>query len=489
LTSERHEKTALDDFLSAFASPESARHAFEAVPTKGDETNEAFAKFDSELVQVRKKVRYFNSATRTFYPSQRGVVEEYGVGATVPSDDGKKRVLPISLWLTERNPQVTTVTDVVYTPGQPARFKARDGDEHDTLNEWLPTELVPTQFRKHESVRPWLEFTEYISPDLTDEQREWWIDWMAYPLQHLGGKTRQAVLIWSEANGTGKNTVGNILTPMYGPANWLEIDGLSLTSKYNDWTMRQFVVINEVRAATYAERAAVMARLKTYVSQDRIDLDRKFLPRENVQNHLQLLLTSNHSDALLLDDDDRRFFVIKGPTKKAKWSEPQFKAFYAWLDDGGRERVFGFLLARKLDDFNPNAEAPRTAARYEMIHGAGNVFSDLIQLLCESPLQVIATRRLDDTVGVTPDFELFTPMRLIEHLNRYGREHNIRLPAITVRMLGSELSKRRVPRMEFEVPGRHKVTVYAILNADQWRKQPKREWRKHYDRYCVEALP
>jgi hypothetical protein len=79
-------------------------------------------------------------------------------------------------------------------------------------------------------------------------------------------------------------------------------------------------------------------------------------------------------------------------------------------------------------------------------------------------------------------FQLFTPSRIIERVSLYAKEYNLRLPPLTVRSVGTELGKRKIPRKSFEVHGK-KVTVYAVLKPEVWSKRNRDEWRKHYLQY------
>jgi hypothetical protein len=341
--------------------------------------------------------------------------------------------------------------------------------------------LVPVPYSgKPATVGKWLEFIEYMTPELTPDQRAWFIDWQAYPLQHTGGKLRQAVLVWSQAQGVGKNTIGEVLFPMYGEKNlnWQTIQGATLMDSFNTWVARQFVMINEVHMPSYGEQKAVMERLKTLITEDTVDYSRKYFDRQNVQNYVNLLLASNCEDALRLEEDDRRFFVIRGPEAADKWTQDEFKDFYAWLDNGGRERVFGYLLARPLDNFNPYAEAPRTAARMAMARSADSVLGDLVALLYASPAQILAKRYRDDTVKARTKWDLYTPARLVEGLSAYAQEKHLRLFNLTTKALGAALHKHKFVRRKLEVKGVN-ITVYALFNVDKWKTRSNNEWRAH----------
>lgn len=477
---ENHAKTALDDFLVSYPK-KTARAAYYEVPRSLDEIDEAFSKFDSEVVFVRDKARFYSLVTRIFYEGRHKLLDEYGVGNTVISADGQKRVLPITLWPTERDPARTTVMSVVFEPGKPPRYRAEPGDEHETLNEWRPTTLIPTPYNgKPHSVRPWLDFIEYMTPALTDEQRDWFINWQAYPIQNLGGKLRQAVLVWSTAQGAGKNTLAEVLFPMYGRANlnWQSINGSTLIDNFNDWALRQFVMVNEVHMPSYGEQKAVMESLKTLITEEVIDHRRMYVGRQNVRNYVNLMLASNDEAALRLEDDDRRFFVIRGPSVKDKWTDAQFRQFYDWLNTGGREKVFGYLLARPLADFNPFGAAPRTEARSRMVRVTDNVLGDLVEILFTSPMQILASRRRDDTIKERGKWDLYTPTRLIEAMHAYAQEKHLRVFNLTSKSLGAVMSKHKFVRRRLEIKG-VMITVYALFDTAKWKQRTNDEWRNH----------
>jgi hypothetical protein len=476
ITSDTDAKTALDDYLVQFP-VEQRRRAYDRLPRKGDETQEAFARFN-EVVQVRKLKGYYNTSTDTFYKHQKEIADEYGVGATVLGPDGKKRVLPISLWFTERDEALTTVMNVVYTPGKPERFRVLPGDEHDTLNQWRPGPLLPTPYKGGDKIAPFLDFLRYLTPSLTEPEREWLLDWMAYPLQNPGKKLMQAVLLWSESHGSGKNTLANILRDIYGAHNVCIINGSSLGEKFNDWMLKQLAIVNEVHLPTYSERLAVMEQLKTAITEDTIDLRRIYMPRVNHPNHINILMTSNHADALMLDEQDRRFFVIEGPKKGAKWSTDQFKTLYRWLQNGGTERVYGYLLSRDLGQFNPYADAPRTAARRAMLRGSDTPLNDLLNLLESGPVAIVGKSRKGEP-PVTPDCELFSPERILNSLRRYAKRQDIRLPPnLTVRMVGASLGVRKFIKRRIWIGDDH-VTLYALVRPEHWKRQNDDQWRTH----------
>lgn len=476
LTSENASaNVGLDEFLAAYSKPEDARRAYDSLAKKDDLAAEAFAIFNKEIVHVRKKARYYNVATDTWYESQRKVIDEYARGTPVIVD--KRPVYPINLWFTERPPE-TVVLDVAYTPGKPARY-LDEGAPNETLNRWRPTTLEPTPFKRPEDVAPFIEFVDYLTPGLTEDERARLLDWMAWPLQNRGGeKVKWAVLIWSQSTGTGKNTLGRILEKCYGEANTYNLDGASLVSTFNDWVLHEFVIINEVDQPSYNERAAVMSRLKTLIDGTRIDLNRKYLNRENVPNHTTVYLTSNKHDALILDKDDRRFFVIEGP--EVKWSAAKFKRFNVWLEGGGFESVYGYLLRRDLRAFNPSAEPPKTAAWYAMRDGRTNPVEDLVTIMVTTPAKILGVTDDATMAYQKPRRQLYLPEQLVEHLNRYAYANSMRAN-VTVGSMRAALSGRIEKRVMEINRGRTRrmVTAYALFEVDKWAKASKADWRTY----------
>jgi hypothetical protein len=155
-------KTGLDDFLAAYRKAEDARRAVDAIARHIDPVGEAFAVFNRDLVHVRKKSRYYNIATDTFYESQKKLVEEYAVGTPVIGPK-LKEIYPISRWFTDR-PATTTVLDVVYEPGRPERFRP-DGASNEVLNILAADAARPHPLRAPGRPRPLPRVRHLPHPD------------------------------------------------------------------------------------------------------------------------------------------------------------------------------------------------------------------------------------------------------------------------------------------------------------------------------------
>jgi hypothetical protein len=492
------DKIALDDWLAKFQDPPTARMAWLNLRRIDDPTAEAFATFNAEICHVALKKLYFDIKNRVFYPAQSRIVEQYGIGALVLPDGGKaKAVHPVKLWLTER-PPTTSVLDVVYAPGKDERFKAHPDDDYETLNMWRDTDLQPIPFDSkkktdRDGIKPFLEYIEHISPHLTDEQRHILLCWLAYQVQHIGSKLDFYVCLLAEAHGTGKGTMYRIMREILGSGasrtdngNTRMLRGSTfVNAKYNDYALCQLLFIDEIHVSSRMDRAAAAEDLKTLVTEDQIDLNRKFLPHENVTSYVNVLVATNHYDAIPLEPDDRRAFVIEGCGRDEKWTEKQWDAFNAWLagDDNreGYARIFGYLLAYDLKKFNPHMHAPITAARNRMVSSQDSAADDLIRQLVESPDSVLSV----PGKGGRPDVQLFPPRHIVECLNRYARENNINV-GITAQRFGALMRKHapdlphRTFRGKYAGGTETNITVYALFDSAAWGKRKKAEWAEYW---------
>ena len=80
-----------------------------------------------------------------------------------------------------------------------------------------------------------------------------------------------------------------------------------------------------------------------------------------------MFITANPPNALYLEEDDRRFFVHRAPARR----EPEFyTSIKLWKQGDGPAALFHYLLNIDLGGFNPDAPAPMTAAKLEVLsHG------------------------------------------------------------------------------------------------------------------------
>jgi hypothetical protein len=476
-------KLALDDWLATLDDKPTARTRWMSLERTNNAREEAFAHFNSEIVHTLTEKRYYDVERRGYYRNQRNVIEQYALGEKVPSTKSGDPVFPIVEWIEDR-PSSSTVHDVIYVPGKPERFRTPDSGKHDILNLWRPSTVEATAFNPKnkedwELIKPFTTFFDHFTGKHPAAESQWFLQWLAYPLQNLGQKMMSAVCAVSKATGTGKGFLFfDILNPLYGgDKNAPSIDASTLASKYNSFMLSQLLLVDEVHTATYFEQYAMMARLKRYITEPSIDHEEKFVSRRNMPNYANLYMTSNFpNDALRLDEDDRRFFILDAPDEEGKkaWTAGRFEDLHDWLhEQNGLGRVLGYLRSVDLSGFSPRAAPPRTVGWHRMQTGKDGAFADIAAQILRSPAVVVGSR-----------YDLFEPHTIAEGLSKYAHRKNMHYRGeINSHTIAPYL--KDVPKRTFEAKRngrRTSITVYALFHGARWDKQKTSEWKAHWQK-------
>lgn len=345
-------------------------------------------------------------------------------------------------WL--RWPLRREVNRLTYRPGKPA---ALDPD----FNLWPGWGVEP----KKGDVKPFLQLLKHLFEGAEPAALEWFLRWCAYPLQHPGVKLFSSAVIHGVRHGTGKSFVGYTLGRIYGK-NFSEISEMDLHNHFNEWAEgKQFVLGDDV---TGPNKRADADFLKKLITQRELRVNAKFLPTYVVPDCVNYLFTSQHADAFFLEDDDRRFFiheVLVGPL-----SEEFYKSYEKWLDAGGSQAVFDYLLKLDLGKFNPAAPALRTKAKERMIdHGRSDLAGWVRQLLA-APEHVL---KVGD---IALPRDLFTSAELLAFYDPTRRTNT------TANGLGRELARAGVRQVLGGQPVRltdgSQGRYYIIRHPERW---------------------
>jgi hypothetical protein len=267
-------------------------------------------------------------------------------------------------------PERATVQRITYEPGQGRVVQG-------CLNTWAGWGCDPAAG----SVKPWQRLLDYLFYGAKPEDRAWFEQWLAYPLQNPGCKLYSAAVLWGIHHGTGKSLIGYTMFKIYG-SNATEIGDRDLYSNHNEWAEhKQFVMGDEI---TGGDKRHTADRMKSMITQQRLRLNPKYVPSYTVPDHINYYFTSNHPDAFFLEDTDRRFYIheVRG--------KPMDTAFYndymRWLEnEQGAEHLFHHLLNLSCEGFNPQGHAPTTSSKREMIDSGRSDLGTWVASLREDP--------------------------------------------------------------------------------------------------------
>lgn len=199
---------------------------------------------------------------------------------------------------------------------------------------------------------------------------DWILNWLAYPLQHLGAKMQTAVLFHG-LPGAGKNLLFKVLREIYGEY-CTEIGQAQLEFfRFNGWGSRKLMVIgNEVISRSELKHAE--GQLRQWISEPTWQVDEKNLPLREEANHVNFIFLSNFTIPLSLGRRDRRMCVLYTPRQE---KAPQFYSDVATeIAAGAAAAFFQLLLSRDLGDFNEHTKPPLTRAKTDLMEASAESF-------------------------------------------------------------------------------------------------------------------
>jgi len=294
-----------------------------------------------------------------------------------------------------------------YAPGQPEAAVTSDGKP--ALNAWRGWGCASVEG----DVTPWLNLMDFMFEGFP-ESRTWFERWLAYPIQFPGAKLATAVILWGRTGGTGKSFIGETMQRIYG-SNYDKIGNTQLAGAFNGWAEnKQFIMGEEISGM---DKRGMMDRLKEMITEERVQLNIKYLPGYSIPSHVNYYLVSNHPDALQLDETDRRCFVHETPATPL--SDEFYLAYRHWLkesDGKGPAALRYYFEHLDLGDFNPQARALKTAAKTEMVSDAMSELERWLHDLRRDPDTVL---RVGSTVV---KHRFWTANALLEMFDPDGRK-------------------------------------------------------------------
>lgn len=366
-------KTGIDDFIVS----EGAQEFISLLATGTDwlackelfELNEevVYAKDPGVVIQLANLQRHSIRSFIDHAYSTRRYMEEVVSGRNTRMVE---RSAPAE-WI--KWPCRAVVERVTYAPGQDRITTANE------LNTWRGWGCMPSPG----DVTPWEELMEYVFQD-EPQHRNWFEQWLAYPIQHPGTKMFTAVVFWGTKHGTGKSYIGYTMAEIYGK-NATEIGDQNLQGSFNDWAEdKQFVIADEI---TGGDKRHAADRMKSMITQKQLRINQKYVPSYTVPDCVNYYFTSNHPDAFFLEDADRRFFIHE------LGHDPLPNDFYqnygAWLAAGGARALFDYFLNMDLTGFSAEAKAPTTRSKVDMIDNGRSDIGAWVAMLKSQPEAIL----------------------------------------------------------------------------------------------------
>lgn len=328
---------------------------------------------ENRLAFVKTQDRYFDLADRCLLASDRAIRHILCPQMPfVPNDKGMpERADPLA-WL-QNSKTKKIVRAVGLHPGKDL-FYSEHGEDY--VNMFTPVTIKPEAPLPHER-----EAFEFMWNRLKEIKfRKWLMQFYAHAVQRPGIKIQTAPLLFSEATGSGKNTIAKKVPELLFGKRWVRVmTGDLLGSTFTDILGETWwLYLDELRSGSNkAERAQIANKIKYWVTDEMLAVHPKGLKPFDIPNRLQITATSNFADALQLDDNDRRWAICE---MMDSLSEKEAVDLYAFLNSSRAPGVMRHIFKGvNLSGFNPAARAPESAAKTAMIRaGVGDWESTLL---------------------------------------------------------------------------------------------------------------
>lgn len=344
-------------------------------------------------------------------------------------------------------------------------YRPGEGTElHDGYNVWSGWKVQP----KQGDVKLFTQLIDHLFTGTPEEEKVWFLRWLAYPLQFPGTKLFTAAVIFGLAQGTGKSLVGYTLGEIYGQ-NFSEINQDHLVSSFNEWAVcKQFVLADDI---TGSDKRAHADLLKKLITQKELRVNQKFIPSYVVPDCINYFFTSNQPDAFFLEDNDRRYFVheiMAGPLP-----DSFYRAYDTWYKSGeGAAAVFHYLLHYDLGDFNPSAPALRTQAKFLMTLDTKSDAGSWVFRLKEHPDELLKVGE------IVVEKDLYTAAELLLMYDPM-QQHKIKVNGFSREMKRAGFLQVLRGQSVTTSQGTHRY--YILRNSERWIKATLAEIKTHLD--------
>lgn len=252
------------------------------------------------------------------------------------------------------------VDEVTYYPNR-GRIVPDKHPEKSCLNLWVNysperMENLPEE-ELNEKSSLFTKHIEYLIPE--EKERNFFLDYLAFNIQHPGEKIHYCPLIKS-VQGVGKSYFKVLFEKFLG-VNSGAIDNDDLMEKNNSWIERKSLIfIEEIMSQ---DRAEVTNRLLTLITEGKVRIKEKFTISYDMINRANFVIFTNLENPILIQPTERRFWVYFSSAKPKDQS--YYETLFADVEENHRY-IYEYLSRRNLRGFNAKGTAPNTVFKEEV---------------------------------------------------------------------------------------------------------------------------
>jgi len=247
----------------------------------------------------------------------------------------------------------------------------------------------PTMHPVEGDVSPWLDLLKRLVPE--PSERLHLLQWMGFTVQHTDKKINHAVLMVSEVQGVGKDTLFEPLLHAIGTHNCEMIFASTLQQSYNSYLKNaKLMIVQEIMDFSKGEMENYLKPMLA-APPTKLEIREKYTKHYSIPNICQFIMFSNEQAAVRVAGSDRRMFCIRSESNALG---DQAQVIWDWYFHGGFEKVAYYLGQVDLTGFSPTQSPPMTRFKEDLIESSrANVDLDFEGYLAAHPEFVIFTIR------------------------------------------------------------------------------------------------
>ena len=277
---------------------------------------------------------------------------------------------PLLFW--KKHPDSKVCVDFTYKPNDQKRFV--HVNKKLMINVYEKNDLEPN---KNADTDIFYALLKHIIPH--EKERNYFLDWYAFPIQNPGVKIRNAIIMQSDEFQLGKGSLFDLHRDILGHNNTRKIELAEALDKGKNYLLNyQTVLVDEAKSSgSWSEKAQLINTLKTIITEGSIgvrQLYREYTEQDTCTNYW---INTNYKDAFPLPKNEVRYWVYFSDAKRNQQLLDEFhlQRLSGELPAG----VLADLLDRNLSKFNPLAPAPHTKYRDEMSNMADRPLNDYVK--------------------------------------------------------------------------------------------------------------
>ena len=348
---------------------------------------------------------------------------------------------------------------IVFKPGAQA--------EPDEFNLWRGYGVMPRSTRR--KVWSLLRHIWKVICQSDKAKFRYLICWLAWTVQNPDKHPGTVIVLKSRQQGTGKSTLGVVMLQIFGSHGALVDDSDRLLGRFNDWVEPICFILAE--EMLWAGDHRTTDKLKSRITADTFQIERKNGGIRQIPNRLHVLLTTNHDHAVAAGVKDRRNVVFEVSDNKAG-DKAWFDRLYRDLNDGGTEEFLDFLLKLRLGDWHPR-EILKTAEATEQQRMSADSVSQWAQA-CVDADKIVGAGRGPYGSEITHDLGTSIPSRALRDAYTGFCKQNALRP-LSIDGFGKACAEMFGPRKRLaakpKLGGTQRPWGYDVPDGEAWQKR------------------